>query len=71
MKFLDSECQVMSVSELMVVGGAMPRPELSVYDHVLCCVRQKQGMHCSEFGVCDFYIPGQVQVIMQHFTLLS
>lgn len=62
-KFLDGEKQIVEVNKLIIVGGAVPRPELRRCDYVLCCVRQKQGMHCSVFGVCDYYIPAQVEVI--------
>ena len=61
-KFLDGEKQIVEVNKLITVGGAVPRPELQRYDYVLCCVRQKEGMHCSVFGVCDCYIPAQVEV---------
>ena len=62
MRFLDCSHQTTPVSQLIVVGGAGPRPHLRSDDYVLCCVRQRRGRHCSRFGVCDFYIPAQVQV---------
>ena len=61
-RFCDSSCQTTLLTKLIPIGGAAPRPLLRGGDHVLCCVRQRQGRRCSKYGICDFYIPAQVQV---------
>ena len=62
MRFVDRTEETTPLTQLLVVGGAGPRPLLKCGDHVLCCVRQSRGWHCSEYGVCDFYVPARVQV---------
>ena len=60
--FTDGHCQSTVLSQLVVMGGAGPRPPLQVGDHALCCVRGRPGWHCSQHGLSDFYVPSQVQV---------
>ena len=61
-KFQGGEEQETPLDEMLVVGGACPQPHLRTHDYVLCCVRMPHGHHKSTFGVCDLYIPAQVQV---------
>ena len=71
-QFQDGEKQVRTpLNEMLVVGGACPKPHLRTYDYVLCCVRTPHGRHSSMYGVCDVFIPAQVQVHTHCQNLLS
>jgi hypothetical protein len=70
-KFQGGEEQETPLDEMLVVGGACPQPHLRTHDYVLCCVRMPHGHHRSTFGVCDLYIPAQVQVVPTETTMCS
>ncbi|CAI8046777.1 von Willebrand factor A domain-containing protein 3B [Geodia barretti] len=70
-QFQGGEKQETPLDEMLVVGGACPQPHLRTHDYVLCCVRMPHGHHSSMFGICDLYIPAQVQAVPTETTMCS
>ena len=63
-QLVDKEEINVPLSDAILVGGASPCPMLNVNDYVLVRVRRQNGPHPSrENGLCDFYIPGFINVL--------
>ena len=63
-QFMDGQQKSVSSHHMLATGGAQPFPALRTGDHVLVRVRTKQGgAHPSSNGVCDYYIPAEVQLL--------
>ena len=61
---MDGQQKSVSSRHMLATGGAQPSPALRTGDHVLVRVRTKQGgAHPSSNGVCDYYIPAEVQLL--------
>ena len=62
-RFTDGRQQSTFTGHILPLGGANPCPSLKIGDHVLVRVRSRAGLHPSQDGSCDYYVPGEVQAL--------